>query len=45
MSYQPDFPNCKKKVRKYNKEKETIKIERKDFVEQLMKYRDIIDAQ
>lgn len=37
--------NSRKKVRKFKKEKEVMKIGRKDSGELLMKYRGIIDVQ
>lgn len=38
------LPNWKKKVRKFKKAKEVIKIERKDLGELLTKYKGIIDV-
>ena len=41
----PNSENYKKKARKYRKEKGVIRIAKKDFEEQLIKYKGITDAQ
>lgn len=40
-----NFPNCKRKESRFRKGREVMKIRRKDFEGQQMRYRDIIDAQ
>lgn len=41
----PNFQNQRKKDKKYNKDKEATRIVKKDFEEQLIKFKDIIDVQ